>query len=356
MPRVLALTRYGELGSSSRVRHHEFVEPLARRGIDVDVAPLLGDSYLEARYSGAQIDRRAVLGSYARRVRHLLSSRRYDVVWLEKEALPWVPGPVEAALTSRRTPLVVDVDDLWADRYESLGSPWARRLLADKFTPVLRRAALVTAANETLAADLRERGARHVEVVPGSLDLRRYPAPVAPPAQFTVGWIGSPLTAARYLPALVEPLGRLVAQGEARVLLIGADDAVPTLEAERVNWSYDTEVAQMSRASVGIMPLDDDDFSRAKSGYKLVQFMAVGRPIVASPVGINVALVGDGDRGSLADSAQGWEDALLALARNPDDAAAKGIAARRYVEAEYDLEVRADQVADILRRAATMRP
>lgn len=351
MLRVLALTRYGDLGSSSRVRHHELVEPLARRGVEVDVAALLDDAYLEARYSGDRIDRVATLSAYGRRVRDLLGSRRYHVVWLEKEALPWVPGPVETALMSRRTPLVVDVDDLWADRYESLSSPWARRLLADKFTPVLRRATVVTAANQTLAADLRARGARQVEIVPGSLDLRRYPEPVPAPDRFTVGWIGSPMTAARYLPRVVDPLRRLVERTDAQVLLIGAGDAVPSLTAQRPPWSYDTEVELMSQATVGIMPLDDDEFSRAKSGYKLVQFMAVGRPVVASPVGLNVELVGE-HRGLLASTAEEWEAALIQLADDPVDAAARGAAARRYVEEHYDLEDRADQVAALLRRAA----
>ena len=352
---VLALTRYGARGAASRVRHLEFVEPLSRRGVVVTVAPLLSDAYLNSLYTASSVSRSDVSRSYVRRVRDLRRARRFDVVWLEKEALPWVPGQVEAALLGGSIPLVVDVDDLWTDRYESLAHPVARRLLRNKFSPVVRRAAVVTAANPVLAADLLLRGAANVEVVPGSLDLRRYASPDPADPMFTVGWIGTPVTAERYLPAVVGALNELTADGRAKVLLIGAGEAVPSVDAERVSWSYETEIASMSRASVGIMPLTDDAFSRAKSGYKLLQFLALGRPVVASPVGANVEILGAGRRGLAARTQAEWKGALATLRDNAVQAKELGRNGKQYVASQFDLEDRADQVAEILIRAAKGR-
>ena len=116
--RVLALTRYARRGASSRLRFEQFVPGLAEEGIDVTVAPLLDDAFLLRRYAGRAADPFAVVRAYVSRAARRFRGDRWDLVWLEKEAFPWLPDFVERALSIRDVPTVVDFDDAWFHRYD----------------------------------------------------------------------------------------------------------------------------------------------------------------------------------------------------------------------------------------------
>ncbi len=60
-----------------------------------------------------------------------------------------------------------------------------------------------------------------------------------------------------------------------------------------LKWSRKKAVKCISRCHVGIMPLLDNEFTRGKGGFKLIQYMAAGVPVVASPVGFNLEIVKD---------------------------------------------------------------
>ena len=127
MPKILLLTRYERLGASSRVRFLQFLPALERLGFTVDVEPLLDNAYVQSLYGGPPVGVAHHLSAYARRLRALLRRRRYDVIWLEKEALPWIPAAIEARLTGG-VPVVVDLDDAWFLRYEQHPNALVRSL------------------------------------------------------------------------------------------------------------------------------------------------------------------------------------------------------------------------------------
>jgi hypothetical protein len=120
-----------------------------------------------------------------------------------------------------------------------------------------------------------------------------------------------------------------------------------------VPWSEAEEVAAISACDIGIMPLADGVFERGKCGYKLIQYMACGLPVVASAVGANREIVRHGIDGFLAETEEEWRDALRTLAADPALRARMGAAGRRRVEEAYSLQVAGPRMADILRAAAT---
>ena len=149
--KLLLLSRYGRKGSSSRLRHYQFLPWLSAAGLSVDVAPFLPDAYLEALYDGGRWPLPKVAACYWRRIACLLEARRYDLLWLEKEALPWLPYPLERWLLGRRIPYALDLDDAWFHLYDQNRSPLVRLLLGRKLDRLMRNAALVTAGNGYLA-------------------------------------------------------------------------------------------------------------------------------------------------------------------------------------------------------------
>ena len=350
---VLALTRYARLGASSRVRFYQMLPTLQAHGINVTVAPLSSDAYVRELYAGKGRRPARIAADYAGRLIQLLSIGRFDLLWIEKELLPGAPALLERLLAALRIPYVVDYDDATFHRYDQSSNPLMRSLLGSKIDAVMRHAALVTAGNEYLAERARAAGARWVELVPTVVDLDRYavPAPRAGPP-VTIGWMGTPVTQ-RYLDPVSDALSAACEGGRARVLLVGADaGALGGLHPEIRRWTEQTETADIADFDIGIMPLADGVWERGKCGYKLIQYMACARPVIASPVGVNRSIVDDGSSGLLASTEAEWRSALERLRDDQPLRDRMGRAGRARVESEYSVTAVAPRLAELLRRAA----
>lgn len=355
--KLLVLPRYGRLGASSRLRMMQYRPWLESAGVEVTVAPLFSDAYV----AGLQRNSRKlgdVARAYAERVKALLGSGSFDLVWIEKELLPWLPAWVERTLLSSAVPYVLDYDDAVFHYYDLHRNPLVKALLGDKHPVLMRGAALVMAGNAYLADYARRAGARHVEVVPTVIDLARYPAhlqmsvptPSVPPC---VGWIGQRATAPFLVP--YQPLfERLSASGLARFVAIGIDAQSLGLSMESIPWTEQTEVTSIASFDIGIMPLVDEPFERGKCGYKLIQYMACGLPVVASPVGVNRQLVEHGVNGFLAETPEQWEQALQTLLADADLRQRMGQAGRLKVEQQYCIQVTGPKLAALLVAAANV--
>jgi glycosyltransferase involved in cell wall biosynthesis len=220
-----------------------------------------------------------------------------------------------------------------------------RALLGSKFRNLLRGAALTITANETLFAWAKAEGAANVALIPTVVDLDHYRPQAEPAGPFTIGWVGTPLTAT-YLAGIAAPLRQLAAEAPLRLLIIGAPDTrIAGVDCVHEPWSAATEAASIARCHVGIMPLPDDEWARGKSGYKIIQYMAMARPAVGSAVGANNQIIEPGT-GFLANTPQEW---LAALRRLRDDAQLRGLmgqAARDMVARRYALQVTAPMLIE----------
>jgi glycosyltransferase involved in cell wall biosynthesis len=347
MTDVLLLTRYERLGASSRVRFLQFLPQLEREGFSFDVQPLLGNDYVRSLYGGPPVGIGNLLKSYGRRFRALHRRLRYDLVWLEKEALPWLPAFLEIARL-QGLPYVVDYDDAWFYRYEN---HWLSPLLGHKIDAVMRVAHTVVAGNDFLARRARAAGARAVEIVPSAIDLARYAGLPERPrgAPLNVGWIGIPLNA-HYL-GLIAPALRAVEGVNLQIVGGAVPEELAGIRAESFPWTEESEIARIAAFDVGIMPLNDTPWERGKCAYKLIQVMAAGKPVIASPVGANRQVVRHGLNGFLAETPEQWTQALRALA-DPDLRARMGAEARKTVAEGYATAVTGPRLAAILREAA----
>ena len=192
---VLMLTRYDRSGASSRLRMLQYADALSAEDMAASDGPFFDESYLARLYSGQSV-LTPTASAYVRRFRQLRAATRADAAWLEKEALPWLPWPIERALLPRRVPMIVDFDDAVFHRYDMHRSALVRRLLGRKLDRLMASAALVTAGNQYLADRARKAGARRVEIVPTVVDVSVYGrSPVSRTSgPAVIGWIGTPST------------------------------------------------------------------------------------------------------------------------------------------------------------------
>ncbi len=345
---VLALTRYGALGASSRVRLGQFVPGLAEAGIAVYAVPLLSDAYIRDLYAGRPRRRWPLAASYARRVWAMRA--RVDMLWVEKELLPFAPAWAERLLLAGR-PYVVDYDDATFHSYDLHPNRLVRRMYGRKVDRLMRAASLVVAGNAYLAERARAAGAQRVEILPSVVDMAAYGA-TSPAAgrPFTIGWVGSP-GSERLLDGVAGVLAESVTAG-ARLVLVGASErALPGVPHETRLWTKETEAADIAAFDIGIMPLADSPWERGKCGFKLIQYMAAGRPVVASPVGVNAEIVVEGETGFLAGDPAAWRVALARLRADPSLRATMGATGHARAEARYSLAVAGPRFADLLRSA-----
>jgi len=332
---ILLLSRYERRGASSRVRSYQFLDAFRDAGLRVDVCPLFDDEYVRRRHDPSGLPVRPALRAYRRRLRDLAQARSHRVVWVEYEVLPWLPFGAESWLYARH-PVVVDYDDAIFHRYDSHRSSLVRALLGRKIDRVMAAARIVVAGNDYLAGHARAAGAQRVEILPSVVDTDRYePRRDFTPQGLVVGWIGSPATT----PHLASVAPALASLRDLPGLSVETVGAAPfDIEGVRVTsrpWSEESETADIARFDVGIMPLPDDPWSRGKCGYKLIQYMASGLPVVASPVGANARIVEHGVNGFLATDLDSWSASLRALHTDPALRARLGTAGRARVVAQY---------------------
>lgn len=352
--KISILSRYGRLGASSRLRTIQYANVLQSHGLIPALHPFFDDEYLEHLYARKSTIRDSLI-AYQRRPLQMLRARKSDLIWLEKEVFPWFPWPLERFFHAHRPPIAVDFDDAVFHRYDQHQLKLVRWALGRKIDHLMASAALVTAGNRYLADRAWAAGARRVEIIPTVVDLNSYAvregADLGTPKR--IGWIGTPGTWAEFMAGMVGLLTQVASDNKARVVAIGAGNAAaenPLLDV--LPWSEDTEVTQIQGMDIGVMPLTDTPWSRGKCGYKLIQYMACGLPVVASPVGVNSEIVEHGVNGFLVSTEAEWQQALTALLKDPSLRHRMGAEGRRKVETHYSLQVWGPRVANLLREVA----
>ena len=348
-PHILLLSRYTRLGASSRLRFFQYLPYLEKMGFSFTIRPFFGDNYLAGLYNG-KMPLFSVMKSYIARVVTMLGAQRFDAIWMEAELFRWLPVWIEEAFLPSGVPLVVDYDDAIFDWYESQPFPGVSRLLGQKINRIMAMADLVIVGNDYLGSYAHSAGARRIEKIPTVVDIERYSVPVRDESRrVTLGWIGTPVTA-KFLSHISEALQTIVNKYGVSIVAVGAKPQQwDGLLVEVRPWQENTEVADIQDFDIGVMPLPDEPYERGKCGYKLIQYMACGKPVVASPVGMNTEIVRHGENGLLATTTDEWIDALSRLIEDPQLRFRMGQAGRSMVESEYSLQMQAPRLERMLR-------
>lgn len=357
--RVLFVMPYGRMAASSRTRVYQYLPYLDRAGIQHDILTVFPDARIEGitlpllRGPGRKVV--YYVEGWARTLcvglRTLFRARRYDVLFFQRVLFP---APTPALLRWMQARIVYDFDDaiFTTDVTEQSLVNRIVRWRNSRGLPAMLRASAHAVVENDYTRAYAERYCPCVSAITGPIDTDRHRPPAVPKSKnsrVTLGWIGSPTTE-KYLEMIRGPLKQVGRRfPDARLVLVGASAfEVAGLPTERRRWDLDREVADLQTFDVGLMPLPDDEWTRGKGGYKLLQYMAVGVPTVTSPVGINRILVSDGVDGFLATSEEEWTDRLCCLIQDADLRNRMGAEGRRKMERDYALSVSAGRLIKIL--------
>jgi glycosyltransferase involved in cell wall biosynthesis len=331
----------------------------SRHGIELHFDPFESPALTRLLYRpGHRLDKAAVLVRDTWRRRQALErASRYDAAVIYREMAMLGPAFYERLLVRKRVPMIVDFDDaIWMVGQGSINGIFSRLRFPGKTAAICRLSSAVTVGNAYLA-DWASQHNRRVTVVPTSIELGQYQLQSEPAdagdGRFIIAWSGSHSTLL-HLETAREAIERLAARHAVTVRVIcDRPPARPFRGVENVfvPWSEANEALEVGRCHVGIMPLPDDRFTRGKCGLKALQFMATGRPVIVSPVGVNRQIVVDGDNGLLASSVDQWLSAFDRLRSSPETRQRLGLAGRRTVEQRFASTIAADRFAGVVREA-----
>lgn len=362
--KVLALASYPIEAAATRYRLAQFVEPLSERGIDLSVRPFLDSHLFAALYRRKELPR-VVFGvavAALKRVSDTVAARSADVLLVQREAMLFGP-PVFEWLTARlgKRPLVLDLDDA---TYVSYTSPTYGRAGSwlkwfSKTDDLIGWAQVVTCGNRSIAEYVESKGGR-ARIIPTVVDTERFrprartDKGVAP----VLGWIGTHSTFP-YLESIFPALQELARHHTFKLKIVGAGRAEVKLagvEVENLEWSLEREIEDFQSFDIGLYPIDAalyaDKWAAGKSGFKAIQYMAVGIPYIATPVGASAEIGTEGVTHFSASTADDWRTHLHLLLTDRERRAAMGEAGRRHALQHYTVPQQADKMASALREAA----
>ena len=346
LKRGIVFAKYGDLAASTRQRFVQAIPYIEQAGISLTIAPLFDNQYLEALFRQGTRNRRRILTAYIRRLFSLLECRHYDFIVVQYELFPYLPPVFESLLRLTTKPVFYDMDDAIFHQYDAHRNPMIRRLLGKKLAPLLRRADVAFCGNAYLQA-YAERYCHKTMIIPTTLDVSVYQPlnPTPQRLQPTLGWIGSPSTW-NYCAPFTDMIASLVRKDGLTFRVIGAGpNANTALPFTFTDWIESREVADIQSMDIGIMPIPDEPWARGKCGYKLIQYMACGIPVIASPVGVNREIVRHGINGYLATTEEEWHEAIIQLMGDSELRARMGRAGRAHVEEHYSIQRYGPEIA-----------
>ena len=352
--KVLALSPIPEEGAGCRFRVAQYIPYLREAGFDVTISAFYTPAFFQVVYRRGHYAKKAAmfLLQSARRLLELLSVTQYDLVLLYREAIPLGPPVLERLIAARGIPIVYDFDDaIFLPNVSEANKAISFLKDPGRVAAILKLSSEVIVGNEFLA-DYARRYTDSVTVIPTAVDTTRF-RPRASERRdgdpLVVGWIGSPTTFP-YLEGLAGVL-RTVAERHQFVLKVsGAGRPVnfPGVNVQEVPWSMSDEVTLFNSCDVGVYPLTDDDWSRGKCGFKAIQCMACGVPVVAAAVGVNREIIEDGVNSFLASTPDEWVAKLGRLLSDTGLRTRMATAGRRTIEERYSLHVTAPRITAVL--------
>jgi glycosyltransferase involved in cell wall biosynthesis len=319
----IALLTPGPLGISpgQRFRFEHYLPLLKEHNIDYWVFPFFctkgwnvlhknGHTLLKLYY---------VLCGIVHRVATIAKIVRSDFVYIYREAAPIGPPVIEWIIAKcLRKKIVYDFDDaIWLPGVSPQNWLAGYVKCSWKVQIICRIAKRVTVGNEFLANFARS-FSNNVAVVPTVVDtnhahnrLRAHSN-----SKVVIGWTGS-FSTLRYLELISSVIGKL--QQELDIIFLVIADRDPLLKMgnyEFVRWRSISEIDDLLRIDIGIMPLDKGENELGKCGFKAIQYMALGIPAIVTPIGVNTKVVDHGVNGFHADSNDDWEKYLRLLIGN----------------------------------------
>lgn len=345
MPKVLVISDHRRYRSpSQRYRYEQYISYLETKGFEFTFSPVINENDDETFYGKGKIVSKAfiTLKSFFIRFKDWMRYNQFDIIFIQREALFVGSTFFERKAFRSKAKVIFDFDDsIWLmdtspenKKFEFLKNP-------DKTKTNIKNAHLVISGNQYLAEYAKQFNSITI-IIPTTVDCDFHkPMPeLRNKETLVIGWSGS-ISTVKHFEAFTPTLTKLKAKYGSKIefKLLGEPNYINNelgIKGER--WTAETEVIELNKMDIGIMPLPDDKWANGKCGLKGLTYMACGVATVMSPVGVNKEIINHGVNGFLADTEEEWIKALSQLIENKELRNRIGDEGRKTVIQKYSVE------------------
>ncbi len=299
-----------------------------------------------------------ILKGFGRRLLMLTKLWGYDWVFVHREITPVGP-PIFEWIISRlfKKKIIFDFDDaIWLPNTSNENQIVSNFKWHSKVTSICRLSSRVSAGNEFLANYARQ-FASEVKINPTTIDTESLHNPDLYIDQNSqegngspvIGWTGTHSTLP-FLKSIIPVIEDLQRSNDFSFMVIS--DRRPDFELDclvYIPWRKETEILDLLKIHIGVMPIPDSPWAQGKCGFKLLQFMALKIPVVASPVGVNSQIIDSGEQGFLCIDHDTWHDRLERLLDDPSLRKSMGNKGRTRVQNDYAVSSNRDNFLSLFK-------
>jgi len=306
---------------SQRFRFEQYFPALIIKGISTTVKPFLSNEIWDILYLPGRFPRKAlaIIGGLFKRFFLLFNLKKYDYIFIHREATPIGP-PFFEYFASRwlKKKIIYDFDDaIWIPNFSEANSFFSFLKGYSNVKHICKWAYKISCGNEYLCS-YAEQFNSNVVYNPTTIDTENYHNKIKnqDSANFVIGWTGSHSTI-RYIEEIIPVLKDLEEKYAFEFLVIS--DLKPDFNLKSLvyrKWTKDSEIEDLLLFNIGIMPLKDDKWANGKCGFKALQYMALGIPALVSPVGVNTNIVDHEMNGFICSTLEDWKDAIELLIKD----------------------------------------
>lgn len=348
---IIFMPKYTEKAASSRYRTYQYLKYFDQK--EFKVCPLFDDSYVPAKHIYGKQSKSYIIKRYLLRMGVLLKISN-SVIFLEKEFFPYLPF-MRLIFKLMKVKYIVDYDDAIFHRYDQNKNIFIKAFFKNKIANVIKNAKGVITGSPYLT-EYALKFNKNVFEIPTSIDFSRYENAAKSSNvanKFIIGWIGSKTTSINLIPLIPVFKELSLKSIHYELRFIGFDTELENkfkgLPIRFIKWSKSIEIKEIANFSLGIMPLDDNDFNRGKCAFKLIQYMASGVPTISTPFESNKKV----DRGNgnlFASTNDEWLNCFERAYRNPEAFKSVGFKNRLTVKEFYSIQSNSKHLLEYIQK------
>ncbi len=342
--RVIFFTKYTDKGPSSRYRTFQFSRYF-ENFFNCKYYSFFDDDYISLINNNHKIKlSKYILFTFKRIYIIFFKVRKSDIIFIEYELIPYFPPFLEYFLYLKGVKFVLDFDDAIFHNYDNHSNFLAKQFFKNKIPVIAKISSYIISGSPYLTEYLKKYNC-NISEIPTSIDFDIYQSKIKTknfiPNEIVIGWIGSKTTSYNLLKlrdvfiSLIEKFPNL------QFHFCGFDNSLISEfsfnNSYFFNWSPEIEYDFLNSIDIGIMPLEDNLFNKGKCGFKLIQYMAVGKPTISFPFESNIK-INHGNENKFASNTLEWSIVLTDMILNIEYYRSVGIKNIEIIKNEYSIQ------------------
>lgn len=358
MKKVLFIANHREGRSpGQRFRFEQYIAYLSQNGFDCEISFLISEKDDKIFYSSGNFVRKMIilLKSYCIRYRDIRRVNTFDIIFIFREAMMTGSWIFEKYFSKSKTKVIYDFDDaIWLANVSEGNKKFEWLKNYNKVSEIIKISDYVIAGNKFLH-NYAQYYNKNVIVIPTTIDTSYHTHnKKAYSIQINIGWTGTETTI-KHFEIAIPILKQLKSKYKDKInflLISNKPSDCKDIEIEYIPWNKETEIEDLAKIDIGIMPLSDDKWAKGKCGFKGLQYMSLGIPTIMSPVGVNCEIIEDGVNGYLAHSDEEWIEKISQLIESSELREKLGKKGKETIEQRYSVESQKNVYLELFREVA----